>query len=153
MRVILVEITRQFLICNSSEQNLAVRTSTSSPPRQAYDKMTGRKGSSPHPHGREGDRSDETIDLRGQRAVIVEDEGLTQLQLRKILTAEGVDVVGAVAGGEEAVRVALSERPDFLLMDIQLAGVSGLEATRRILERERLCVIMLTAFPPEEHQR
>ena len=105
MRVILVEITRQFLICNSSEQNLAVRTSTSSPPRQAYDKMTGRKGSSPHPHGREGDRSDETIDLRGQRAVIVEDEGLTQLQLRKILTAEGVDVVGAVAEALEAHQV------------------------------------------------
>jgi AmiR/NasT family two-component response regulator len=96
----------------------------------------------------ENDRPD-TVRLHGCRAVIVEDEGLTQMQLRKILVAGGLEVVGAAGDGRSAVDLVLRERPDIVLMDIHMPEMNGLDATEQILTSVRVCVVMLTAYSDE----
>lgn len=85
--------------------------------------------------------------LRGKRVVIVEDEGLTQMQLRRILVLAGMQVAASAMNGPMGVAAALAEKPDLVLMDIRMPGeYDGLEAARRILEQVNICVVMLTAF-------
>lgn len=89
----------------------------------------------------------DTPSMEGKRVVLSEDEGVTLLQLRKALRLHGLWVVGEVSGGREAIDVVLRERPDFVLMDVQLKdGVSGIQATEEILREFRTCIVMLTAF-------
>jgi response regulator NasT len=97
------------------------------------------------------DRS--VLTLQGKRAVVAEDEGMTQLQLKRILRSEGVEVVGIAANGQEAIDLVLLHDPDFVLMDIRMPVLDGLEAAQRILESRRVCIIMLTAFSEEEYRR
>lgn len=85
--------------------------------------------------------------------VVVEDEGITLLQLRRMLAQAGMQVVGAAGNGQEAVEVALRERPDLVVMDIKMPVMDGLEAARRILETYSVCIVMLTAFSTEEYQQ
>lgn len=96
---------------------------------------------------------EEISSLEGMRAVIAEDEGITQLQLTKILRAKGLDVVGRASNGQEAVELALQTRPDLVLMDIRMPYMDGLEAAEHILAQERLCIVMLTAFSDEEYRQ
>src|SRR5436305_9512481 len=56
--------------------------------------------------------------LRGKRAVIVEDEGMTVWQLKRMLSLAEIIVVGAASDGREGVEVVLRERPDLVLMDV-----------------------------------
>jgi len=92
------------------------------------------------------------VALPGLRVVICEDEGVTQMQLRRALTRAGMAIAGIATNGQEAVEVVLRERPDLVLMDIRMPVMDGLEATRRILESFDTCVVMLTAFSSDSHQ-
>ncbi|HZJ05626.1 MAG TPA: response regulator transcription factor [Nocardioidaceae bacterium] len=66
--------------------------------------------------------------------LIVDDHPLFREGLSGLLaTVQDVQVVGSVGEGESAVRRTLELRPDVVLMDLNLPGVPGLEATRRIL--------------------
>ena len=92
--------------------------------------------------------------LKGKRVVIVEDEGITVMQLRSILNGAGMDVVGAVGNAAEAVDLILKELPDLVLMDINMPGErSGLDAAEAVLKTVRLCIVMLTAYSDEEYMR
>lgn len=95
----------------------------------------------------------EAISLLGKRAVIVEDEGITQLQLSKLLRSEGIKVVGTASNGQEGVELVLQEHPDIVLMDIRMPVMDGLEATERILAEYRVCIVMLTAFSDAAYQQ
>lgn len=66
-----------------------------------------------------------------KRILIVEDKEDLREMLRDYLTASGYEVIEAV-DGVEAVALARSERPDLILMDIQLPTLDGYEATRLI---------------------
>jgi two-component system, response regulator PdtaR len=80
------------------------------------------------------------------RAILAEDEGMTILLLRRALTLAGYDVVKAVPDGEQAVLAARELAPDFLVMDINMPRMSGIEAARLITQERPIPIIMLTAY-------
>jgi two-component system cell cycle response regulator len=80
------------------------------------------------------------------KVLIVDDAPDTLEIIQKLLHYEGYDVTIA-SSGEEGVKKAEQEKPDVVLMDINLPGISGTEALRRIRTMNPIqCVIMLTAF-------
>ena len=68
---------------------------------------------------------------RGRRILVVEDNALNLELVRDILVAEGFDVLEA-ADGPTGVAIALLERPELILMDLQLPGLDGFQATQQI---------------------
>lgn len=67
------------------------------------------------------------------RIIIVDDHALAREGLKAVLANAGLEIVGDVASGEQAVELVKAEVPDLVLMDVRLgAGIDGMEATRRI---------------------
>ena len=80
------------------------------------------------------------------KALIVDDAPDTREILQKLLIYEGYEVITA-STGEEGVEKTEAEKPDVILMDINLPGIDGSEALRRIRGINPIqCVIMLTAY-------
>ena len=85
------------------------------------------------------------------KILIVDDEVVVAEDIRRQLRALGYLVVGVVASGDEAVRLAGEHQPDLILMDIKLKGpMDGIDAARTIQSRYGTPVIYLTAFSDEE---
>jgi DNA-binding NarL/FixJ family response regulator len=89
------------------------------------------------------------------RVLIADDQQLVRAGFRMILgTQPDIDVVGEAADGAEAVALAAALEPDVLLMDIQMPGLDGIEATRRILAGapDRMPrILILTTFDLDEY--
>lgn len=83
----------------------------------------------------------------------VEDESITQLQLRKVLTRAGLIVVGQAMNGKDGVELILREKPDLVTMDITMPVMDGLEATRLVMEQDKTCVVIVTAYTNEEYRQ
>lgn len=80
------------------------------------------------------------------KVLIVDDVSDTREIIKKLLHYEGYEVIMA-STGEEGVRKAREEGPEIILMDINLPGINGVEALRKIKEGNSIqCVIMLTAY-------
>ena len=75
----------------------------------------------------------------------VEDSPMNMKLARDILEVKGHSVVEA-ASGEDGVRLADVERPDLILMDIQLPGINGIEAFRQIRANPATAAIPVIAF-------
>ena len=84
------------------------------------------------------------------RLMVVDDHDLFRGGLRTLLEHEGYKVVEAT-GGEAALRLARSFRPDVVVMDMNMPGISGIEATRMLLvEHPNISVLMLTGASEDE---
>ena len=89
--------------------------------------------------------------MEQERILIVEDEKIIALDLKRRLEKFGYLVVGMASRANEAVDAAGSEHPDLVLMDIMLAGDhDGIEAATRIRDLYRIPVVFLTAYADEE---
>src|SRR5918996_1057057 len=85
------------------------------------------------------------------RVALVDDHELLRRGLRELLEECGFEVVGEAADGDAAVAMVAHTTPDVVLMDIQMPGRSGLEATRSIrTNTPNARVVMLTVSPDEE---
>ena len=85
--------------------------------------------------------------INKQKILIVEDESLTARWLEMELSKEGYDICGLVTTGEEAVIVAQKKQPNFILMDIRLAGeIDGITAAEEIIKNMTVDVIIMTAY-------
>jgi two-component system, cell cycle response regulator DivK len=79
-----------------------------------------------------------------KRILVVEDTEDNRRIVRDLLTSVGYELIEAVDGGE-GVALAQSERPDLILMDIQLPVLDGYEATRRIRAIPELAAVPIIA--------
>jgi PAS domain S-box-containing protein len=85
------------------------------------------------------------------KIMIVEDEAITGMDIRRSLTEMGYSVVAIATTGELAVRKAGELHPDLILMDIMLAGkMSGIEAAEQIHKEYRIPVVYLTAYSDDK---
>ena len=85
------------------------------------------------------------------KILIVEDERITAEDLTDILSGLGYEVSGTVASGAEAIRIAESNPPDLVLMDIRIKGeMDGTETARILRERFDVAVVYLTAHADRE---
>ena len=89
--------------------------------------------------------------LPPMRVLLVDDHPLVLEGLKNLLAARGVDVVGMAGDGQEAVELARRLRPDVILMDVRMPGLSGPEATRRIKAMlPDTKIVMLTVSAADE---
>ena len=86
------------------------------------------------------------------RVLIADDQKVVRDGVSLILSQlPGVEVVGAAADGEDAIRQALAAEPDVVLMDLNMPLCDGVEATRKIvLARPNVRVVALTAYSDDD---
>jgi len=81
------------------------------------------------------------------RILVVEDEHIVAMGIKKMLKSLGYQVTGIASSGEDAISKAESTFPDLVLMDIMLKGnIDGIEAAREIIKRFDLPVVYLSAY-------
>jgi DNA-binding NarL/FixJ family response regulator len=86
------------------------------------------------------------------RVVVADDHAVVRAGVRALLSAvDGYELVGEAATGAEAVRCAVTLQPDVLVMDLQMPGMSGIDATREIGRvAPGVAVLILTMFEDDE---
>ena len=89
------------------------------------------------------------------RVLVADDHPLFRDGLRVMLeSVDDVEVLGEAATGEDAVALAISLRPDVVLMDVKMPGINGIEATRRVVQAHpEIQVLMLTENEPAASRR
>ena len=86
------------------------------------------------------------------RILIADDHTLFREGLRSLLASVAdAEAVGEAATGQEAIDQAMAFQPDVVLMDIQMPGINGIEATRRIVATSpHIGVIVVTMFEDDD---
>jgi len=88
------------------------------------------------------------------RVLIVDDQEPFRMAARMVVEAtDGFEVVGEAETGEDSVVMARELAPDLVLMDVNLPGINGLEATRQILAegKDSVVVLLLSTYEEEEY--
>jgi DNA-binding NarL/FixJ family response regulator len=87
--------------------------------------------------------------------LIVDDQEPFRLAARMVVEAtDGFEVVGEVETGEASVEATRELDPDLVLMDVNLPGINGLDATRQILADtpdKRVVILLLSTYEEEEY--
>ncbi|GAA1713234.1 response regulator transcription factor [Isoptericola hypogeus] len=85
------------------------------------------------------------------RVLLVDDDPMVRRLLSTVLTAQGIDVVGEAADGDEVPRAVAERRPDVVLMDLHMRRTSGLDAIRALRRAPGApAVIALTSFGTDD---
>ena len=85
------------------------------------------------------------------RVLLVDDHDLFRTGLRNLLEEQGLQIVGEAANGKDAIRVVREMAPDIVVMDLNMPGISGVEATREITSCAPLTrVVVLTISDQDE---
>jgi DNA-binding NarL/FixJ family response regulator len=92
------------------------------------------------------DKTDEPTDEEARmRVLLVDDHDLFRTGLRNLLEEQGVEIVGEAGDGAQAVRLVRELAPDVVVMDLNMPGVTGVEATRQVTTAAPLTrVVVLT---------
>jgi len=87
------------------------------------------------------------------RVLVADDDAMVRDAYRTFFKSrEDFTLVGEARNGEEAVEAYFTLRPDVVLMDLQMPGVSGIEATRRICaQATKPCIVALTTFGTRDY--
>jgi two-component system LytT family response regulator len=89
-------------------------------------------------------------DVARVRTLIVDDEPIARRRLRSLLADEpDIDLIGESANGSEAVRAIATDRPDLVLLDVQMPGLDGFEVLRATAGIHQPFVVFITAH--DEH--
>ena len=93
----------------------------------------------------------EQPDERAIRVLIVDDHDLFRTGLRNLLEEQGVEIVGEAASGSQALDIVREAPPDVVIMDLNMPGMNGVDATRHISRDAPLTrVIVLTISDQEQ---
>ena len=88
------------------------------------------------------------------RVLICDDSRTFAAALERLLEHEGdLDVVGVAASAEEALAAVPRLRPQLVTMDVELPGMDGIEATRRILADHGVPVVVVSGHAPRDSER
>ncbi|MBT4163072.1 MAG: UvrY/SirA/GacA family response regulator transcription factor, partial [Gammaproteobacteria bacterium] len=87
------------------------------------------------------------------RVIVVDDHQLVRIGTRRLLEdIPGFEIIADAGSGEEAVELVIRHKPDVVLMDIQMPGIGGLEATRRCLRAHpEVKVLAVTIYEDEPY--
>lgn len=90
------------------------------------------------------------INKEAVNILLVEDEVITAMYIKMELRKAGFNNIRNVGTGERAVEIALLEKPDLILMDVNLSGkMNGLEAAREIINIYSTNIIFMTGYQDE----
>jgi DNA-binding NarL/FixJ family response regulator len=86
------------------------------------------------------------------QVLICDDQDAFRVAAREVVNAtQGFEVIGETETGEDSVLATARLRPDLVLMDVQLPGIDGLEASRRIkAAHPEVAVLLLSTYDPED---
>ena len=83
--------------------------------------------------------------MKKLRVLIADDDGVTLMTLRKVLTDFGHEIVGEAGDGEQAVVLAAAQTPDLCILDIRMPKMEGIAAAKQIQAHRPTAIIMLSA--------
>jgi DNA-binding NarL/FixJ family response regulator len=84
------------------------------------------------------------------RVVLVDDHSFYRAGLTRMLQASGVDVVAEAANGDQALLEVAEHAPDVVVMDLNMPGLSGIEATRRLVETSPSAKVLVLTVSADE---
>jgi len=86
------------------------------------------------------------------KIIIIDDDKLVCSALKRIVEAEGVEVLAVGYSGEDVLKLYEQYHPDIILTDIRMGGMTGIEAGKKIIERDPAAkIIFLTTFKDDEY--
>lgn len=86
--------------------------------------------------------------------IIIDDDHLVVNSLKTIVESSGINVLGVGYSGHEAKELFVKLRPDVILMDIRMEDMTGIEATKEILQIDKTAkILLITTFQDDEYIR